>query len=60
MVLFTAWCAGLGIGFAVVSAVAYDDLGLWRVVLFVFLSVLLLLAAVRTGYELVRRLRGTP
>ncbi len=58
MALFTLWCTGLSIGFATVTAVAYDDLGWWRIGLFIFLAVLLLMAGARTGYELLRRVRG--
>jgi hypothetical protein len=57
MALFTLWCLGLGIGFAIVTAVAFNDLGLWRVGLFICIAVLLLAAGVRTASELVRRLR---
>ena len=57
MALFTLWCTGLSIGFATVTTLAYDELGWWRVGLFIFLAVLLLVAGVRTGYELLQRLR---
>ena len=58
MALFALWSGALGAGFAVVVIASYDRLGAARVVLFVFAAVLLLLAAARTAYELVRRVRA--
>lgn len=56
MALFTLWSGGLGIGFAAVVVVSSAELGLARVVVFIILSVLLVVASGRTAFELVRRL----
>lgn len=58
MTLFGAWAGTLGVGFAVIALVARDRLGPMRLSLYIIVAVLLLLAAVRTIYELVRRTRG--
>ena len=58
MALLTLWAGALGAGFAVVVLLSFEELGAARVVLFVFAAVLLLLAAARTAYELVRRIRA--
>jgi hypothetical protein len=58
MTLFGAWAGALGAGFAAIAFVARDRLGPLRLSLYIIVAVLLLLAAVRTIYELVRRMRG--
>ena len=57
MTLFGVWATALGGGFAAVAVVARDRVGPLRLSLYIVAAVLLLLAGVRTGYELLRRLR---
>lgn len=58
MLLFTLWSGVLGAGFGVAVVVARDRLGEGRSLLFALIAIFMLLAAVRTAYELLRRLRG--
>lgn len=58
MAVFALWAGGLGIGFGVVAAVAADELGPVRLVVYVIVCVVLVLMAARTSFELVRRLRS--
>lgn len=48
-----------GAGFVVVAAVGLGELGAGRAALYLFIGVVLVAAAGRTAYELVRRLRAT-
>lgn len=57
MAVFAVWSGGLGVGFAAVAIVAHDRLGPLRLTAFIVLAAVLVLAAVRTSYELAQRMR---
>lgn len=57
MGLFVLWSGALGVGFAAVAVVAADELSATRRLVYALLALFLLLIALRTGYELFRRLR---